>query len=131
MMSMASSTVGDAMNYVEDTIGEELEKTALKGLGKSIANHKGKSTLIGATVGLPVAYSLLQSAREADREAGGIPQALDDAMDSVDTGLDVVDEAIDTTIENKGLTDKQKALIALGALGLAGGGYALSRRGEK
>ena len=131
MMSTAFSTVGDAMNYVEDTISEELEKIALKGIGRTIANNKGKSTLIGATVGLPVAYSLLQSAREADREAGGIPQAIDDAMDGVDTGLDVVDEAIDTTIESQRLTDKQKALIALGALGLVGGSYALSRRGEK
>jgi len=107
------------MNYIEDTIGEELEKTALKGLRQAIANNKGKSTLIGATVGLPVAYSLLQSAREADREAGGIPQALDDAMDGVDSGLDEVDRIID-----EGFSDKQKALAALGALGLAGvGGY--------
>lgn len=119
MMSTASSTAGDAMNYVEDTIGEELEKTALKGIGRAIANNKGKSALIGATVGLPVAYSLLQSAREADREAGGIPQALDDAMDGVDSGLDEVDRVMD-----EGLSDKQKALAALGALGLAGvGGY--------
>ena len=117
MMSMASSTVGDAMNYVEDTIGEELEKTALKGLRKSIAKHKGK--VIGLGVGAPVAYSLFQSAREADREAGGIPQALDDAMDGVDSGLDEVDRVMD-----EGFSDKQKALAALGALGLAGvGGY--------
>lgn len=117
MMSMAFSTAGDAMNYVEDTIGEELEKTALKGLGQAIAKHKGKA--IGLGVGVPVAYSLLQSAREADREAGGIPQALDNTMDSLDAGLDEVDRIID-----EGLSDKQKALAALGALGLAGvGGY--------
>ena len=117
MMSMAFFTVGNAMNYVEDTIGEELEKTALKSLGNSIAKHKGKA--IGTLVGLPVVYSLFQSAREADREAGGIPQALDDAMDGVDSGLDEVDRVMD-----EGFSDKQKALAALGALGLAGvGGY--------
>lgn len=117
IMSMASSTAGDAMNYVEDTIGEELEKTALKGLGKSIAKHK--RPIIGATVGVPVLAALAHSAREADREAGGIPQALDDAMDRVDSGLDEVDRVID-----EGFSDKQKALAALGALGLAGfGGY--------
>ena len=116
-MSTASFTAGDTMNYVEDTIGQDLEKTALKSLGKTIAKHKGKA--IGLTVGVPVVYSLMQSAREADREDGGVPQALDNTMDSLDAGLDEVDRIID-----EGLSDKQKALAALGALGLAGvGGY--------
>ena len=209
MMSMASSTVGDAMNYIEDTIGEKLEKTAIKvkskghavaaalsipamvalyntewyqdhgrdfrrrrhwknerekgeikkkvlaaaaalglagatgygihrmtedggeskrekkanigggiaQLGRAIAKHK--RPVIGATVGVPVLAALASSAREADRKAGGIPQALDNTMDNLDAGLDEVDRIMD-----EGLSDKQKALAALGTLGLAGvGGY--------
>ena len=121
MMSTAFSTAGDAMNYVEDTISEELEKTALKGLGRAISKHK--RPIIGATVGVPVLAALAYSAREADRKAGGFPQALDDTLDKVDSGLDELDRVID-----EGPSNKQKALAALGALGLVGaGGYGIYR----